>query len=190
MSDSVRHPSHYRLDGLKGVETIDVIKAVLGQEGFKKFCRGNTLKYLIRSDKKNGEEDLKKAAVYLSWEINGREAEDDGEGKTADAEAAEEENSQNEEREAGKSAEKGLPLEEETCGRAEETPEKEVQELPAENVPAEEEPEAAVPGSNGTRDKQADIHRKAEALAEQHFQRQKTRKGRPVSWDVDKAKEL
>lgn len=84
MSDSVKHPEHYRLEGLKGVESIDIIKAVLGAEGFKKFCRGNALKYLIRADKKNGLEDLKKAAVYLNWEISGRTEEADDE-KTAEA---------------------------------------------------------------------------------------------------------
>ena len=67
-TDRVESPRHYKLDGLN-LESIDVIKAVLGADGFKKFCRGNTLKYLIRADKKNGSEDLKKARVYLNWEI-------------------------------------------------------------------------------------------------------------------------
>lgn len=70
-NDAVRHPNHYQLEGL-GCESIDVIKAVIGEEGFKKFCRGNTLKYLMRADKKNGTEDLRKAKVYLEWEIEGR----------------------------------------------------------------------------------------------------------------------
>lgn len=71
MSDNVKHPDHYKLvmNG-EEVESIDVIKSVLGEEGFKKFCRGNALKYLIRADKKGGAEDLKKARVYLNWEIN------------------------------------------------------------------------------------------------------------------------
>ena len=60
--------THYKLDGLN-LESIDVIKAVLGADGFKKFCRGNALKYLIRADKKNGTEDLKKARIYLNWEV-------------------------------------------------------------------------------------------------------------------------
>jgi len=67
-TDPVESPRHYKLDGLN-LESIDVIKAVLGADGFKKFCRGNTLKYLIRADKKNGSEDLKKARVYLNWEV-------------------------------------------------------------------------------------------------------------------------
>ena len=67
-TDPVKSPKHYKLEGLN-LESIDVIKAVLGADGFKKFCRGNALKYLIRADKKNGTEDLKKARVYLNWEI-------------------------------------------------------------------------------------------------------------------------
>lgn len=71
MTDSVKHPDHYKLmiDG-EEVESIDFIKAILGEKGFKKFCRGNALKYLIRADKKGGAEDLKKARVYINWEIN------------------------------------------------------------------------------------------------------------------------
>lgn len=66
--DVIKSPSHYMLDGLN-VESIDVIRAVLGIEGFKKHCRGCALKYLLRADKKNRTEDLKKARVYLNWEI-------------------------------------------------------------------------------------------------------------------------
>lgn len=66
--DSVNEPKHYKLDGLD-IESIDVIRAVLGEGGFKAFCRGNALKYLIRADQKGGVEDLEKARVYLNWEI-------------------------------------------------------------------------------------------------------------------------
>ena len=66
--DVIKSPSHYMLDGLN-VEAIDVIKAVLGEDGFKAHCRGCALKYLLRADKKNRTEDLKKARVYLNWEI-------------------------------------------------------------------------------------------------------------------------
>lgn len=68
LNDTVNEPKHYRLDGL-GIESIDVIKAVLREDGFKAFCRGNALKYLIRADHKGGVEDLEKARVYLNWEI-------------------------------------------------------------------------------------------------------------------------
>lgn len=67
--DIIKSPSHYMLDGLN-VEAIDVIKAVLGKDGFKAHCRGCALKYLLRADKKNRTEDLKKARVYLNWEID------------------------------------------------------------------------------------------------------------------------
>lgn len=74
MRDRVNHPAHYDLPGLP-VESIDVVRAVLGPEGFRKFCRGNALKYLIRADKKGGAEDLQKAMVYINWELSGLHAE-------------------------------------------------------------------------------------------------------------------
>ena len=73
MRDNVKHPAHYDLPGLP-VESIDVVRAVLGPEGFRKFCRGNALKYLIRADKKGGAEDLQKAMVYINWELSGLHA--------------------------------------------------------------------------------------------------------------------
>lgn len=68
--DDIKQPKHYKLDGLN-VESIDVVKAVLGKDGFKSFCIGNCLKYLIRAEKKNGEEDYKKCRVYLDWILEG-----------------------------------------------------------------------------------------------------------------------
>ena len=65
--DNVNKPSHYQLDC--GVESIEIIKRVLGLRGFVAFCLGNVLKYLIRAEKKNGKEDYKKAAKYLEWVI-------------------------------------------------------------------------------------------------------------------------
>jgi hypothetical protein len=73
LSDSVRHPKHYELEGLEGIESIDIIKSVLGSYKFEGFCRGNVLKYVIRADHKGGLEDLRKAQVYLGWEIDARE---------------------------------------------------------------------------------------------------------------------
>lgn len=67
MSDNVNAPSHYALEGLD-VEAIDVIRSVLGEEKFKGYCRGNAIKYIIRADRKNGTEDLRKAIKYLTWE--------------------------------------------------------------------------------------------------------------------------
>ena len=68
--DDIKQPKHYKLDGLN-IESIDVIKAVLGKDGFKSFCIGNCLKYLIRAEKKNGIEDYKKCRVYLDWILEG-----------------------------------------------------------------------------------------------------------------------
>ena len=66
--DNVNSPNHYKLEGLE-IESIDIIKARLGKDGFKAFCVGNALKYLIRAEKKNGIEDYKKARKYLDWII-------------------------------------------------------------------------------------------------------------------------
>lgn len=65
--DNINNPNHYKLGC--GVESIEIIKRVLGIKGFVAFCLGNILKYLIRAEKKNGKEDYKKAAKYLEWVI-------------------------------------------------------------------------------------------------------------------------
>ena len=65
--DNVNNPNHYKLSC--GVESIEIIKRVLGIKGFVAFCLGNIRKYLIRAEKKNGKEDYKKAAKYLEWVI-------------------------------------------------------------------------------------------------------------------------
>lgn len=69
VSNSVHHPKHYALKGLEPYETVDVIKASVG-DGFEGYCIGNVLKYVIRYKKKNGIEDLKKARVHLNWIID------------------------------------------------------------------------------------------------------------------------
>lgn len=61
---AVHHPDHYT-EG--GIEAIDYIRAKLGPEGFRAYCLGNVLKYVSRWDKKDGEQDLAKALVYLQW---------------------------------------------------------------------------------------------------------------------------
>ena len=65
--DNVNNPNHYKLGC--GIESIEIIKKVLGTQGFVAFCLGNVLKYLIRAEKKNKLEDYKKAAKYLEWII-------------------------------------------------------------------------------------------------------------------------
>ena len=66
--DNVNSPKHYTSGH---VETIYAIENVLGPEGFKAYCMGNYMKYMARHQHKNGEEDLKKAQVYLNWLTNG-----------------------------------------------------------------------------------------------------------------------
>ena len=65
-NNNIKSPEHYKLEGLNR-ESIDVIRATLGKEGFKAFCKGNIMKYLIRAERKNGLEDYKKAKTYLDW---------------------------------------------------------------------------------------------------------------------------
>lgn len=65
--DNINNPNHYKLSC--GIESIEIIKRVLGTKGFVAFCFGNILKYLIRAEKKNKAEDYKKAAKYLEWVI-------------------------------------------------------------------------------------------------------------------------
>lgn len=61
--DAVNHPSHYTQGE---IECIDALKAALGPEGFKAYCRGACLKYLWRTEYKNGLEDLQKCQWYLA----------------------------------------------------------------------------------------------------------------------------
>jgi hypothetical protein len=58
--EKVNHPSHYQGKN----ECIDVMIAMFGKEAVKHFCMCNAYKYRFRSDKKNGEEDIKKAEWY------------------------------------------------------------------------------------------------------------------------------
>jgi hypothetical protein len=66
--DPVNKPAHYNTGG---IECIDYIRQVLGEEGFKAYCLGNTMKYLHRHEYKGKpQEDLKKAAYYLNKAIS------------------------------------------------------------------------------------------------------------------------
>ena len=73
MPDNVNHPSHYT-DGKK-YETIYVIEDNLTKEGFEGYCIGCVFKYISRYRRKNGLEDLKKAAWYLNEIIKRKEDE-------------------------------------------------------------------------------------------------------------------
>ena len=62
--DPVNRPAHYNLGG---VECIDYIKQVLGNQGFIAYCQGNMIKYQHRYRYKNKPvEDMKKAQYYLN----------------------------------------------------------------------------------------------------------------------------
>jgi hypothetical protein len=61
MSDNVNHPKHYNSHP-SGVECITVVEHM-------NFNVGNAIKYLWRSDHKNGLEDLKKSRWYIDREI-------------------------------------------------------------------------------------------------------------------------
>lgn len=63
MNDVVNHPGHYCTGKY---ECIDVMTEVFGKEAVQTFCRLNAFKYLYRSERKNGLEDMKKARWYLN----------------------------------------------------------------------------------------------------------------------------
>ena len=73
MGDNVNHPNHYQ--NIAGVEAIDILNDVVKDlPGKQAAMLWNTLKYLLRFQKKNGLEDLKKAQNYLQWLIDDIEA--------------------------------------------------------------------------------------------------------------------
>lgn len=62
-ADEVHKPNHYNW---RGVECKDVIRQLLGSEGYKRYCEGNVIKYLYRYTKKGTPAtDIAKAAEYL-----------------------------------------------------------------------------------------------------------------------------
>ena len=69
MPDIVNKPSHYQ--GEFGLEAIDVVRNFAGDlTAVQGFYWGNAMKYLLRFQKKNGLEDLKKARKNLDWLID------------------------------------------------------------------------------------------------------------------------
>lgn len=68
MIDAVYKPNHYTN---REHECIDEIKAMLSNEEFKGFLKGNVIKYRFRANLKNGEEDMKKADNYAHYLIHG-----------------------------------------------------------------------------------------------------------------------
>ena len=70
MTDNVNNPKHYNSHP-SGIECIQVVEHM-------NFNIGNAIKYLWRTDHKNGLEDLKKAAWYINREIAKKEKENAG----------------------------------------------------------------------------------------------------------------
>ena len=75
--DVVKQPKHYmfNIDGHE-VQAVDILKGTLTPEEFRGWLKGSYLTYLLRADRKNGLEDLKKANTFLNWQIqfdNGEE---------------------------------------------------------------------------------------------------------------------
>ena len=62
-NDNVSHPAHYCTGKF---ECIEVMTEVFGIEAVQAFCRLNAFKYLYRTDRKNGVEDIRKANWYLN----------------------------------------------------------------------------------------------------------------------------
>lgn len=72
--DVVNHPSHYETGKF---ECIDVMQEVFGVDAVKDFCLCNAFKYLYRTKRKNGLEDIKKCQWYINKyiELEGEENE-------------------------------------------------------------------------------------------------------------------
>lgn len=61
-NDYINKPSHYNQGN---IEVIEILRDQLTNEEFKGFCKGNTLKYFLRYEKKGGVQDLEKSEYYL-----------------------------------------------------------------------------------------------------------------------------
>jgi hypothetical protein len=75
MTDSVNHPKHYTAGGIECIDALEA--ATVGLEGVEAVCTANAIKYLWRWRRKNGVDDLRKAAWYINRlierEIRGRD---------------------------------------------------------------------------------------------------------------------
>lgn len=74
--DNINKPSHYQ--GKYGLEAIDVVRNFAGGlSAVEGFYWGNAMKYMLRFQRKNGLEDLKKARKNLEWLIEEKERTND-----------------------------------------------------------------------------------------------------------------
>ncbi len=67
VKDVVNSPKHYQLFSELGIEAIHVAQSVLTPEEFLGALKFNVIKYVLRADKKNREEDWKKIYKYSGW---------------------------------------------------------------------------------------------------------------------------
>ena len=72
--DAVSKPQHYTSTS---IECIDAMRETQGDEAVKAFCICNAFKYLWRHNRKNGDEDIKKANWYLNKAVEIMEGEKD-----------------------------------------------------------------------------------------------------------------
>ena len=70
--DAVSKPQHY---ASTSIECIDAMRETQGDEAVKAFCVCNAFKYLWRHNRKNGDEDIKKASWYLNKAVEIMEGE-------------------------------------------------------------------------------------------------------------------
>ncbi len=62
-ADLINHPPHYQIGG---IETIDIIEAMLSPEEYQGYLKGNILKYRERAEHKgNKQADYAKAVWYM-----------------------------------------------------------------------------------------------------------------------------
>lgn len=61
-ANTATDPNHYKIHAM---ECWDEMEVVFGKEAVITFCKLNAWKYRYRASAKNGEQDLKKADVYL-----------------------------------------------------------------------------------------------------------------------------
>ena len=62
-ADVVNHASHYTSGK---IEVISIMEDQLTDEEYRGYIKGQVIKYITRERRKNGLEDLKKAAWYLN----------------------------------------------------------------------------------------------------------------------------
>jgi len=63
-ADPIEWPAHYNQGE---IECIDAMLSAYGQEAVETYCIVNAFKYVWRFNRKNGDEDLKKAIWYLRF---------------------------------------------------------------------------------------------------------------------------